>query len=76
MRIIMWKQSLFEMSVVVFLIGQRLTKIESGRAKCFLNYKFNFLFLDFDIFYEKNTILEINTYIKMIREKIPYVFQS
>ena len=74
MHIIAWKHSLFEMSMAVFFVGWRLTKIESRKEKCFSNDQFNFLFLYCDIFYQKNTILEINTCIKMIREKIPHIF--
>lgn len=46
-------------------------KIESRRAKCFSNDKFNFVFLHFDISYQNNTILENNICIKIIREKNP-----
>lgn len=36
-----------------------------------MNYKFNFIFLYFDIFYQNNTILDIITCTKIIRENNP-----
>lgn len=52
-------------------LGGRLTKNERRREKCFVNYKFNFIFLYFDLFYQNNPILDINTCTKIIRENTP-----
>lgn len=38
------QQALFDMSVPVFSVGQRLRNIDSRRAKCFSNDKFNLSF--------------------------------
>lgn len=48
-------------------------KTESRRAKCFSNYKFNFVFLHFDISYQNNTILENNICIKLLGKRILYI---